>query len=131
MASTNQKLVEDIVSYAREFKEWTDRFKLTISPTTMIVPKTETITKVARICVKMGIPMAVNASGVDIGVDTSAAATRTTKKQSERISTGTGRSKRVNIAARRNNQARRLGVTSVKLSQVFGHTSVGMAPTAR
>ena len=131
VASTNRKLVEDVVSYAKEFKEWTDRLKLTISPKTMIVPKTEITQQISRICVRMGIPMAVSASGVDIGVDTSAAATRRTKKQSERIDTGKGRSKRVNTLARRNNQARRLGVTSVKLSQVYGHTSVGMAPTAR
>ena len=50
VTTTARQLVTDVVCYAKEFKEWTDRLKLTISPNTMIVPKTEVTKKIAGVC---------------------------------------------------------------------------------
>ena len=73
--------------------------------------------------------MRVEKEGVDIGVDTSSAANRTTAKQRERVNACKKRANRAKCLSRRNIKARKLALTAVKPSQVYGQTAIGMSPS--
>ena len=102
---------------------------LDISDKTTVVPDNTHTQLFAKIVSRIGIPMSVNSEGVDIGVDTSSAARRSTKKQTARVKQTKHRARRTSILAKKNHKARRLALTGVKPAQIYGHTAVGMAPT--
>ena len=124
-----EQVVQKAVSYAEHFKEWTDKLQMGISGKSTVVPNSTEAKSFARIVNRSGIPMKAAAQGVDIGVDTSAANVRCTRKQRQRVSATVKNARRVSRLARKHRKARRLANTGVNPKQVYGHTAVGMSPS--
>ena len=82
VASTAGRLVTAATEYAKAFARMVAALQLTISDKSTAVPNgTEVRTFIQKVT-SIGIPMKVEALGVDVGLDTSSAAKRTTRKQS-------------------------------------------------
>ena len=81
VASTSRELIRSVTKYATEFKEWTDRLQLEISPKTVAIPNNELTKQVCRSLHRRGVPIKAVSAGVDIGVYTSAAMKRVAAKQ--------------------------------------------------
>ena len=75
------ELVGRAVKYAAHFARIMERPRMTISSKSMIVPASKAALRIAKHLQNIGIPMKCESVGVDIGVDTFSANTRTTVKQ--------------------------------------------------
>ena len=128
-AVSQQELCKKAIKWAKGFRRWTDELQLDISDKSVVVP----VCKAARAFTKLAqaahIPVRMDKQGGDIGVDTSSGATRTTKKQKERIRACVKQARRACFLARRRKKARRLAMTAIKPAQLYGHTAVGMSPS--
>ena len=82
-----------------------------------------------KLAIAAHIPIHMDKEGVDIGVDTSSGAARTTKKQKERIGVCAKKARRACFLARRRRKARKPAMTAIKFAQLYGHTVVGMSPS--
>ena len=83
-ASNYDTLLARALQYAVEFKNQTDKLKLTISGTRAAVPNNASIHTFVRNATAEGIPLQTARQGVDIGIDNSAANHRAVVKQRER-----------------------------------------------
>ena len=128
-ANSEAGLIREAIKYAKDFARHARGLLLTISDKTTAVPDSNATRKFASMAQRLNIPMKVAKEGVDIGVDTSSASRRTTKKQKARITQTRHRATRVALLARKTTRVRRLAMTGVKPAQSFGHTAAGMAPT--
>ena len=113
VAGSPNKAAVTPVEYAKDFAQMVSALQLTISDKSMVVPDSAHTQAFARKVTSIGIPMKVEGIGVDIGVNTSSAARRTTKKQRERIGQTRRRAARIGFLARRNAKARMLATTTV------------------
>lgn len=104
VGSFARQVVEGDVWYSFHFKGWTDKIKLGISSKSAAVPNNDEAKSFARIVNNIGILMKVNAKGVDIGVDTSAASNWIISKQTERDNAIVKRAKSVGTFARKGDQ---------------------------
>lgn len=85
--------------------------------------------KHAREMKRHNIPMHTSNDGVDIGVDTSPAQHRGTRKQKRRIDSTKKRATRAGVLSRRSAKARRIAPIGVHTMHSYGFTAVGMAPS--
>ena len=98
VASTAGRLVTAATEYAKDFARMVAALQLTISDKSTAVPNgTEARTFTQKVT-SIRIPMKVEELGVDIGVDTSSAAKRTTRKQSQRIAKSKRRARKAGLA---------------------------------
>ena len=123
-------MTEEAVRYVRDFADETKRLKMEISDKSIIIPETEETRRVVRIVNREGIQLSTATRGVDIGVDTAAASTRTTAQQKERIKKGEQRSKRAMVISKANKRAAKLAITNIAPCEEYGMTSIGVAPTS-
>jgi len=129
-ARDKDKMVSKAFEFATKFKEASNELLLDISDKTTVVPYNEHTRQFADMANAIGIPMSADAAGVDIGVDTSSSARRATQKQAARIKQARNRARRTATLAKLNHKARRLALTGVQPAHSYGHTAVGMSPTA-
>ena len=112
--SSESNIVEETVSYIRDFAAEASRLKIEISEKSTILPANKFTKRICRIANREGIQLSVAASGVDIGVDTAAGSRRTTKQQRKRIQTARRRAKRALVIAKADKRARKLATTNIK-----------------
>lgn len=123
-------LAETAINYIMDFEQEARRLKMQTSDKSTIVPSNATTKKICRVANRKGIPLKTADAGADIGVDTASASKRTTKQQKKRINAAAKRAQRTRTLARANRRAVKLGVTSIKPTQEFGATAVGISPAA-
>ena len=130
IADSSDELVGNAVRFARHFVSIIKKLKMEISSKSIVVPNSGAAKRIASILENIGIPLKTGRQGVDIGVDTSSAATRATAKQQERLNDGSKKAKRSETLSRKNSGARELAITGVQPTQTYGITAIGMAPTS-
>ena len=114
------RLVERATAFARDFFKLAEDLKLDISDKTTVVPYNVHTRLFARIANRIGISVKVDKDGVDIGVDTSSAARRATKKQRARVALTTSRATQTAILAKKNHKVRRLALTGFNRHKYSG-----------
>ena len=117
------------MAWAKDFKQRTVALKLEISDKSTAVPDCWASRIFVKSAAKMDIPIKASRAGEDIGVDTTSAATRSVKKQRERINACKKKAGRAGFLSRKNRKCRKLAITAIKPAQLYGHTAVGIAPS--
>lgn len=126
---TETEALQQVLGYARSFAIGMKQLRMTISPKSMIVPCTPVSRAAARFLSKDGIHIATAKSGIDLGVETSAARHRVNAKQSSRVSAAKKRAGRIAFLSKKHSKARRLAVTRAAPTQDYAASVQGAPPS--